>query len=192
MANHVHTVFMPLPDTEAGKAAWLTHRVVEDRDRNLGYLTEDRQFVPLTFHSLAAIMRSIKRHTAREANLLLGRNGAFWQDESYDHYSRNPVAVLINKAMIEIPPKFAGRPPVNPEARKDVVALLIMIHTALLLIFGRLWRTTLAERSPTSYLPSQIGRQRGNSLGRSVMFLRRINSLAYEPTLSSHQPKANS
>lgn len=30
----------------------------------------------------------------------------------------NPVAVLINKAMIEIPPKFAGRPPVNPEARK--------------------------------------------------------------------------
>lgn len=31
----------------------------------------------------------------------------------------NPVAVLINKAMIEIPPKFAGRPPVNPESRKD-------------------------------------------------------------------------
>ena len=31
----------------------------------------------------------------------------------------NPVAVLINKAMIEIPPKFAGKPPVNPEARKN-------------------------------------------------------------------------
>jgi putative DNA methylase len=30
----------------------------------------------------------------------------------------NPVAVLINKAMIEIPPKFAGKPPVNPEARE--------------------------------------------------------------------------
>jgi len=29
------------------------------------------------------------------------------------------MAVLINKAMIEIPPKFAGKPPVNPEARKD-------------------------------------------------------------------------
>ena len=29
----------------------------------------------------------------------------------------NPVAVLINKAMIEIPPRFAGWPPVNPEAR---------------------------------------------------------------------------
>lgn len=31
----------------------------------------------------------------------------------------NPVAVLINKAMIEIPPKFAGKPPVNPQARSD-------------------------------------------------------------------------
>ncbi len=29
----------------------------------------------------------------------------------------NPVAVLINKAMIEIPPKFAGMPPVNPDAQ---------------------------------------------------------------------------
>ena len=31
----------------------------------------------------------------------------------------NPVAVLINKAMIEIPPRFAGKPPVNPASRKD-------------------------------------------------------------------------
>ena len=31
----------------------------------------------------------------------------------------NPVAVLINKAKIEIPPKFARRPPVNPEARSE-------------------------------------------------------------------------
>ncbi len=27
----------------------------------------------------------------------------------------NPVAVLIGKALVEIPPKFAGRPPVEPE-----------------------------------------------------------------------------
>lgn len=32
----------------------------------------------------------------------------------------NPVAVMINKAMIEIPPKFAGQPPVNPEARANM------------------------------------------------------------------------
>ena len=31
----------------------------------------------------------------------------------------NPVAVMINKAMIEIPPRFAGQPPVNPEAQRN-------------------------------------------------------------------------
>lgn len=31
----------------------------------------------------------------------------------------NPVAVLINKAMIEIPPKFAGMPPVRPVSKDD-------------------------------------------------------------------------
>jgi putative DNA methylase len=33
----------------------------------------------------------------------------------------NPVAVLINKAMIEIPPKYAGRPPVFPGAAEGAV-----------------------------------------------------------------------
>lgn len=32
----------------------------------------------------------------------------------------NPVAVLITKALIEIPPKFANMPPVNPEARSKL------------------------------------------------------------------------
>ena len=31
----------------------------------------------------------------------------------------NPVAVLVNKAMIEIPPRFAARPPINPAARGE-------------------------------------------------------------------------
>jgi putative DNA methylase len=47
----------------------------------------------------------------------------------------NPVAVLINKAMIEIPPRFAGQPPVNPEARADKT------------LIAKMWRGTqgLAE-----------------------------------------------
>jgi len=32
----------------------------------------------------------------------------------------NPVAVLITKALIEIPPKFADRPPVHPDARSGI------------------------------------------------------------------------
>jgi len=35
----------------------------------------------------------------------------------------NPVAVLINKAMIEIPPKFAGKPPVNPQVHAQKMLL---------------------------------------------------------------------
>ena len=32
----------------------------------------------------------------------------------------NPVAVMITKALIEFPPKFAGLPPVNPAARAEL------------------------------------------------------------------------
>ena len=54
----------------------------------------------------------------------------------------NPVAVLINKAMIEIPPKFAGRPPVNPEARaKYLDARTSRTNEALGWVRGRPART---------------------------------------------------
>src|SRR5436190_15537968 len=42
----------------------------------------------------------------------------------------NPVAVLINKAMIEIPPKFAGKPPVNPDSQKQKIQMGKVWHGA--------------------------------------------------------------
>lgn len=39
--------------------------------------------------------------------------------EAHGH-DLNPVAVTINKAMIEIPPRFADQAPINPESRKDL------------------------------------------------------------------------
>ncbi|MBN2118308.1 MAG: transposase [Anaerolineales bacterium] len=59
MPNHVHIVFTPLK---------------ESQDK---------------YCSLSKIMHSLKRHTAREANLILGCEGAFWQHESYDHIIRD-------------------------------------------------------------------------------------------------------
>lgn len=45
---------------------------------------------PLPNFTLSEILKSRKRHTARQANLLLGRTGnTFWQRESYDHWIRN-------------------------------------------------------------------------------------------------------
>lgn len=34
----------------------------------------------------------------------------------------NPVAVLITKALVEIPPRFVGNPPVNPDAKKGTAS----------------------------------------------------------------------
>ena len=59
MPNHVHMVFTPLPNA-AGE-----------------------------YHSIASILHSIKRYTARESNRLLQRIGEFWQHESYDHFVRD-------------------------------------------------------------------------------------------------------
>jgi REP element-mobilizing transposase RayT len=59
MPNHVHLVCTPL---------------LKEQDIYLG-LTE--------------ILHSLKRHTAREANKILGKTGTFWQDESYDHVIRD-------------------------------------------------------------------------------------------------------
>jgi type I restriction enzyme R subunit/putative DNA methylase len=45
---------------------------------------------PMPNRTLSDILRSRKGHTAREANLLLGRTGeTFWQRESFDHWIRN-------------------------------------------------------------------------------------------------------
>lgn len=59
MPNHGHVVFAPFEESE-GK-----------------------------YHSLSKIMHSLKLHTALEANKILGRDGAFWQHENYDHYVRD-------------------------------------------------------------------------------------------------------
>lgn len=59
MPNHGHAVFTPLAKQDG------------------------------SFYSLAAIMHSLKRYTARQANLILGRTGAFWQHENYDHVVRD-------------------------------------------------------------------------------------------------------
>jgi putative transposase len=59
MPNHVHAVFTPLSRQDG------------------------------SHQSLSSIMRLLKGRTAREANLVLGRRGAFWEHENYDHVVRD-------------------------------------------------------------------------------------------------------
>ena len=66
---------------------------------NTEYLLDDWVVMPNHVHlilwpmpnfTLSEILKSRKRHTARRANLILGRTGeTFWQRESYDHWIRN-------------------------------------------------------------------------------------------------------
>ena len=55
------------------------------------------------------ITRQIKGVTARGANLILARTGTrFWQDESFDHWIRNPAESQKIHAYIERNPVSAG------------------------------------------------------------------------------------
>jgi REP element-mobilizing transposase RayT len=58
---------------------------------------------------IAQITHQIKGATAREANLLLSRTGSrFWQNESFDHWIRNPEEWQSVRAYIERNPVSAG------------------------------------------------------------------------------------
>ena len=63
---------------------------------------------PRADHSLADILHSIKRHSAREANKALGREGDFWQKESYDHIVRNEEDYSNQRNYVLRNPKAAG------------------------------------------------------------------------------------
>lgn len=76
MPNHVHLICMPL-----------------EKEKDI-------------FYSLTEIFQSLKRHTARQSNLILGRSGAFWQDESYDH-------IVHNQAELERIVKYVLNNPVK-------------------------------------------------------------------------------
>ena len=61
---------------------------------HLVYSTVGRNNIPTNVGSrnnipTYKILQSLKRHTARKANLILHRGGAFWQEESYDHVIRD-------------------------------------------------------------------------------------------------------
>ena len=64
---------------------------------------------PMPNHTLSDILRSRKRHTARRANLILGRTGeTFWQHESHDHWIRDDEEKARIRRYIRHNPVQAG------------------------------------------------------------------------------------
>lgn len=78
MSNHAHILIQPLLD-ENGR-----------------------------YHAIARIMHSLKGYTATEANKVLGRNGRFWQEESYDHIIRDEAELNRIRQYILYNPVKAG------------------------------------------------------------------------------------
>jgi REP element-mobilizing transposase RayT len=64
---------------------------------------------PMPNFTLSEILKSRKRHTARQANLILGATGEmFWQPESYDHWIRNDEEKARIRRYIHMNPVKAG------------------------------------------------------------------------------------
>jgi REP element-mobilizing transposase RayT len=64
---------------------------------------------PMPNFTLSEILKSRKRHTARQANLILGTTGeTFWQPESYDHWIRNDEEKARIRRYIRMNPVKAG------------------------------------------------------------------------------------
>jgi REP element-mobilizing transposase RayT len=64
---------------------------------------------PMPNFTLSEILKSRKRHTARQANLILGATGEmFWQPESYDHWIRNDEGKARIRRYIHMNPVKAG------------------------------------------------------------------------------------
>ncbi len=64
---------------------------------------------PMPNFTLSEILRSRKRHTARQANLLLRSTGqSFWQRESYDHWIRDEEEKARIRRYVRMNPVKAG------------------------------------------------------------------------------------
>jgi type I restriction enzyme R subunit len=85
------------------------------------------------------IMHSLKRFTARACNELLGTQGAFWQDESYDHSVRDEDELLRIIEYVEMNPVNAG-----------------LVEQAALWHFSSAYRRKVAWAEPGAPLLTQV------------------------------------
>src|SRR6266508_117052 len=85
----------------------------------------------------------------------------------------NPVAVLINKALIEIPPKFANKPPINPEDRSGISADWRGCAglAADIRYYGRWMRDEAQKRIGSFYPKVKLPRENGGGEALAIAWL---------------------
>ena len=98
----------------------------------------------------------------------------------------NPVAVLINKAMIEIPPRFAGMPPVHPDIDKTLTTWERTQGLAAdVEAYGR-WMRDEAERRIGHLYPDATGPDGKTLTPIAWIWARTVESP--DPSWSGHVP----
>ncbi len=86
----------------------------------------------------------------------------------------NPVAVLITKALVEIPPKFAGQAPVNPEARRRKDTSAWPVATGLaddVRCYGKWMRNETEKRFGYLYPKVKLPREQGGGEATVIAWL---------------------
>jgi putative DNA methylase len=106
----------------------------------------------------------------------------------------NPVAVLINKALIEIPPKFANMPPVNPEDRnrigaewKGATGLAADVR-----YYGRWMRDEAEKRIGHLYPKAQLPKEYGGGEATVIAWLWARTVKCPNPACGAHMPLVRS
>ena len=98
----------------------------------------------------------------------------------------NPVAVLINKAMIEIPPRFAGMPPVHPDIDRTLTTWERAQGLAAdVEAYGR-WMRDEAQRRIGHLYPDATGPDGKNLTPIAWIWARTVKSP--DPSWSGHVP----
>ncbi len=127
MPNHVHVLVQPLPmrDGDGGGSEGDTDCLVCSSSRKDGdadneqtrlsvspYDTDaDNEQTGLSVsrcYPLSVILKTWKGVSSRKINALLGRKGAFWMDETYDHLVRSEVQLEHFRRYIRENPLKAG------------------------------------------------------------------------------------
>jgi putative DNA methylase len=107
----------------------------------------------------------------------------------------NPVAVLITKALIEIPPKFAGRPPIHPKEDRSVVPREWRGAQGLaedVRYYGEWMRTAAAKRIGHVYPNARLPKEHGGGEAPVIAWIWARTVACPNPACRAEMPLLNS
>jgi putative transposase len=106
MPNHVHLLITPAAATAASHGEIEFESETNEDAR--GERNEFRSTAPTPTPKLEAILKVVKGASAVACNRIVGRTGAFWQADSYDHIVRSIEQLSAYRDYIARNPVMAG------------------------------------------------------------------------------------